>query len=123
MPVIAGLTPVASHTTRHGAFALFAISQAGLELLDLTGANRTTSGGYTLHLFVAGDVNGDGTVDGNDAQLLPAAMGTSVGPARLSPGRRLQPGRPINADRRPAPGRRPRLPGRTAARRHPPARP
>ena len=78
-PRSTGLTPLVTHTTRHGAFALFEIGQAGLELLDVSGASGATAGGYTLHLFVAGDVNGDETVDGSDAQLLAGAMGTSAG--------------------------------------------
>ena len=45
-----------SRTSANGAFALYAISQAGLELLDVSGANGATTGGYTLHMFVAGDV-------------------------------------------------------------------
>jgi YD repeat-containing protein len=79
VPSIAGLTPLLSHTTANGAFALFAITQAGLERLDISGANGSTSGAYTVHMDVAGDVNGDATVDGVDAQLLAGAMGTSVG--------------------------------------------
>ncbi len=59
--------------------ALFDITHAGLELLSITGANSTTSSGFTLQLFVAGDVNRDGTVDATDSQLLMAAMGSSVG--------------------------------------------
>jgi YD repeat-containing protein len=79
VPALAGLTPLVSRTTAHGAFALYAITQSGLELLQLSGANGTTAGDYTVHLFVAGDVNGDGTVDGQDGQLLAAALGTSIG--------------------------------------------
>jgi YD repeat-containing protein len=79
IPSIAGLTPLVSRVSTQGAFALYAISRDGLELLELSGANGATSGGYTLHLFVAGDVNGDGKVDGYDGQLLAAALGTSVG--------------------------------------------
>jgi len=79
VPALAGLTTLATHTSTTSAFALYDITQAGLERLDLSGANSSTSGGYTLHIFVAGDVNGDETVDGVDAQLLAGAMGTSVG--------------------------------------------
>ncbi len=79
VPLIVGLTPLVSHTSALGSFALYAIGEAGLELLDVSGANGATKGSYTLHMFVAGDVNGDGKVDGTDGQLLAGALGTSVG--------------------------------------------
>jgi len=79
VPSIAGLTPLVSRTSAHGAFALYLISTEGLERLDLSGANGATNGGYTLHMFVAGDVNGDGKVDGVDGQLLAGALGTAAG--------------------------------------------
>jgi YD repeat-containing protein len=81
VPVIPGLTPVASGTGANGAFALFTVTREGLELLKVSGANGTTGGAYSLRLFVAGDVNADGVVDGVDGQLLAAALGTSVGQA------------------------------------------
>src|SRR5262249_17447019 len=43
---------------------------------------------YTLRLFIAGDVNNDGDVNGDDAALLAQAMGTSAG----------QPGYLVGAD-------------------------
>ncbi len=79
IPQIPGLTPRLSSSGTGTAFAIFGISQTGLEQLTVNGANATTSGAYSLHLYVAGDVNGDGVVDGNDAQLLTQALGTSAG--------------------------------------------
>src|SRR5262249_4613203 len=88
VPVIPGLTPLASGAGPAGAFALFSVSREGLELLEVSGANATTAGGYSLRLFVAGDVNADGMVDGVDGQLLAAALGTFAG----------QPGYVVGAD-------------------------
>ena len=79
VPQIAGLTPVATTTSAGSAFALFQVTQEGLELLSISGANAATSGGYSVQLFVAGDVNRDGTVDATDGQLLAGALGSSVG--------------------------------------------
>ena len=79
VPQIPGLTPRVTSTGAHTAFALFNINQAGLEQLDIAGLNAATSGAYSLQLFIAGDVNGDGTVDGNDAQLLTPILGSVAG--------------------------------------------
>src|SRR5262249_10345679 len=79
VPQIAGLTPGASSTGPGTSVALFDINREGLQLLQLSGANATTNGAYTLQLFVAGDVNSDGTVDGVDGQLVAGAVGTSAG--------------------------------------------
>jgi hypothetical protein len=49
------------------AFALYRIDAAGLKLLELSGAGE---GGYSLSMFVAGDANRDGRVDGVDAASL-----------------------------------------------------
>src|SRR5262249_27193811 len=61
------------------AFALFEIDSGGLDLLRVTGASASTAGAYSLHIFVAGDANQDGTVNGNDAAIVAAALGTSAG--------------------------------------------
>ena len=68
---IEGLTPVVSRTDLDGTFALFAIEREGLNLLSVSG-----SGNYSLRLSVAGDLNGDGSVDGVDSQLLMGAIST-----------------------------------------------
>jgi RHS repeat-associated protein len=79
LPAIQGLTPLAEQTASGYAFALFAVSRAGLQLLEVRGADGATTGAYTLHQFVGGDANGDGQVDGADAAVLSAALGTHVG--------------------------------------------
>ena len=48
------------------------------------GATASTTGKYSLNLTVAGDLNGDGNVDGNDSALLAAAMGSTAGSANYS---------------------------------------
>src|SRR5262249_48171564 len=84
LPTLARLTPVLTRTTADGAYAIFALSHAGLEQINVSGANGNTSGAYTLQLSVLGDVNDDGNVDGVDASLLTAAVGSSGGPADLN---------------------------------------
>lgn len=66
VPVIEGLTPVSSTN----GFALFAVEKEGLNLLSV-------SGDYELQLAIAGDVNGDGKVNGVDSQLLIDAIDNS----------------------------------------------
>ncbi|MDE3034800.1 MAG: beta-propeller fold lactonase family protein, partial [Nitrospirota bacterium] len=78
MPVIQGLTPLASRSGGGSAFALYAIDTEGLKLIELAGADAATSGAYKLRVFVAGDVNVDGKVDGIDGQLLTDALDQPV---------------------------------------------
>jgi DNA-binding beta-propeller fold protein YncE len=67
------------------AFALFAVSREGLNLLRLAGADSATAGDYTLHLFVAGDADQNGDVDGLDAEIVTQLLGASAGdPAYLA---------------------------------------
>src|SRR5262249_13053961 len=79
VPVVTGLTPLAQHTVGGSAFALFAIDNDRIQVLQVAGASGTTAGAYTLHLFVGGDVDGNGTVDVNDGALVTAALGTHAG--------------------------------------------
>ncbi len=84
VPAVAGLTPLVSRAAGGKSFALYAISDAGLKLIELSGA-AATAGTYTLRVFVAGDVNFDHLVDGADAELLQEALGTSAGQPGYSP--------------------------------------
>lgn len=77
-PEIAGLVPRSTHVQADRADALFAIDRAGLYQIAFRGT-PSTSGDYQFELSIAGDINGDGLVDGLDSQLLAAVQGTSEG--------------------------------------------
>src|SRR5262249_32301583 len=81
-PQIAGLTPLGQHATSTSSFALFAISREGLRLLKITGATTASSGAYSVHVFVAGDANQDGNVDGLDGSILSQTLGSSAGQSK-----------------------------------------
>ncbi|MCX7894015.1 MAG: putative Ig domain-containing protein, partial [Burkholderiales bacterium] len=84
VPRIGGATPVLAHAGPDRAFALFRIDEAGLKLLEIGSAGG--EGRYRLSLFVAGDANRDGRVDGADAALVTAARGSAAGDAAYFPG-------------------------------------
>jgi YD repeat-containing protein len=79
LPVISGMMPALSRTEAGSAFAIYALDHDGLYLLELAGANPTTSGAYRLTMAIVGDIDGNGTVDGVDGQLLTLALGTRLG--------------------------------------------
>jgi RHS repeat-associated protein len=84
VPTIAGLQPL-SVTARGGiVVAIFAINRPGLYVVAIAGATPQMTGNYAVNLTVAGDISGDGKVDGNDSALLAAALGSSVGSANYS---------------------------------------
>ena len=78
MPVIDGLTPIASRVESGRAFALYRIDEAALRILNVTGVS---GGSYRLSLFAAGDANRDTRVDGLDADLVAIARGSQAGDA------------------------------------------
>ncbi|MEM9272984.1 MAG: CARDB domain-containing protein, partial [Cyanobacteria bacterium P01_F01_bin.143] len=80
LPTIEGLTPVTSQTNTdtNSSFALFTIEQAGLNLLSIRPLDDNASP-YDLRLTIAGDVNGDGAVDGLDSQAVTAALDLEEG--------------------------------------------
>ena len=73
IPEIEGLTPVSTISGNSSSFALFAIEKEGLNLLSID-----ADGAYELELAIAGDVNGDGSVNGFDSQLLSDAIGNNA---------------------------------------------
>ncbi len=83
-PTIAGLEPLSVNTQGATVVALFPISQPGLYVVSVTGGTATMTGQYSLNVTVAGDLNGDGNVDGNDSALLAAALGSTAGSANYS---------------------------------------
>ncbi len=74
-----GAIPVLERQQGGATLALFAVEASGWHHLELLGASSTTSGEYRLHMFVAGDVNQDGRVNGVDAELVSAALGKVAG--------------------------------------------
>ncbi|MGE3817844.1 MAG: putative Ig domain-containing protein, partial [Isosphaeraceae bacterium] len=79
VPAVPGLTPLVTRAGAGSAFALYVIDREGLQLLEVAASGGATSGAYRLGLFVAGDVDRDGSVDGIDGQLLAGALGASTG--------------------------------------------
>jgi RHS repeat-associated protein len=83
-PTIAGLQPREVNARGNLVVALFAIDKPGLYVVAVSGATSTTAGSYALNLTVAGDLNGDGNVDGNDSALFAAALGSIAGASNYS---------------------------------------
>ena len=83
-PTIAGLQPLL--VTKRGTIvvALFQIDKPGLYVVSAAGATAATAGKYSINVTVAGDINGDGNVDGNDSALLASAMGSTAGGANYT---------------------------------------
>src|SRR5262249_51897232 len=78
-PGIDGLAPLSRYVDGDRTVALFEVARAGTYLLEVRGATADDHGGYLLHIDVAGDVNADGKVDGQDSQALAAAYGSLGG--------------------------------------------
>ena len=91
IPVIPGLTPLTTTQQADRSFALYELDRFGLQLLELAGVNPSTTGDYTIELFIAGDVNVDGLIDGLDQQLFKAALGSSTRRSTIRDHRRHQP--------------------------------
>ncbi|MFA7603825.1 MAG: CARDB domain-containing protein, partial [Novosphingobium sp.] len=72
IPDIRGAQMLASSITGGGRVTLFAVREAGLYELGIAGA-----GAYQVEMRVAGDINGDGKVDGADSALVAAALAGS----------------------------------------------
>ncbi|MDH5639643.1 MAG: putative Ig domain-containing protein, partial [Nitrospira sp.] len=92
VPTIAGLTPVASSSNGGSSFGLFRIERDGLYLLNVSALSppvlssvegQSSALPYSVRLFIAGDANRDGRVDGVDGDLLTNALAPS--PLPLAP--------------------------------------
>ena len=83
-PTIAGLQPLL--VTKRGKIvvALFQIDKPGLYVVSAAGATASIAGKYSINVTVAGDINGDGNVDGNDSTLLASAIGSTAGSGNYS---------------------------------------
>lgn len=76
-----GAIAVLERQQGNATLTLFALEASGWHHVELSGASGTTSGAYRLRVFVAGDVNQDGRVNGVDAELVAAALGKVAGEA------------------------------------------
>ncbi len=79
LPTIDGLAPIYSSVQAGHSVALYRLPAGGAYVVSVTGATAAASGVYKLQVYLPGDVNGDGRVDGTDEQLFDAALGTSPG--------------------------------------------
>ena len=84
VPVLPGFTPLLQRASGGSAFALFAVNRDGLNLLEVRGKTPGTFGGFVLRVFVAGDANADGAVDGVDGNTVAAVIGSTAGQAGYS---------------------------------------
>ena len=66
--------PLSRVTQGNQVTALFVVTKAGIDLMRVTGP----AGTYSLNVSVAGDINGDMLVDGNDANTLTEAESNPV---------------------------------------------
>lgn len=94
IPIIDGLTPLATSLDGDRASGLFAVSKSGLNLIELSGTNNGT---YSLQLTIAGDLNLDGLVDGSDGELLTPLLASRAGDSQYTRGYDLNRDGTINA--------------------------
>ncbi|MCC7205279.1 MAG: tandem-95 repeat protein, partial [Phycisphaeraceae bacterium] len=85
VPVIDGLAAGLTDADASHSLALFTFDQPGLYVLETRASNDQSAGDFTLDLYLAADANADGTVDGLDAAILDAALGTSSGQPGYQP--------------------------------------
>ena len=79
-PQLDGTDPLVTYRTGQNVVAVFDIASHGLHVLRVRSANGDTSGGvFSLAFDVVGDLDGNGLVDGFDAELLKTALGASAG--------------------------------------------
>jgi YD repeat-containing protein len=69
LPKMAGLMPLVSRVEGETAYALYAVSREGLQVLEVA-STHGMAGAYSLRLAVVGDLNQDGLIDGLDSGLL-----------------------------------------------------
>ncbi|MEO6739180.1 MAG: putative Ig domain-containing protein [Chthoniobacteraceae bacterium] len=81
---LSGQTPVFVSMPSGRSLALFTIRTPGPLVLEITGRTATDAGSYNLAIYLAGDVNGDGAVDGTDETAFNTADGSASGNARYN---------------------------------------
>ena len=74
-------------TSGNGASALGlgVVARPGLYVFSVEGADAQAAGAFTLQASITGNINGDLKVDGNDAALFDAALGSKIGDPNYKP--------------------------------------
>ncbi|HDR15969.1 MAG TPA: hypothetical protein ENN79_10895, partial [Desulfobacteraceae bacterium] len=81
-PSIAGAAVLATSSDGTKAYSLISVAGPGLYVIEIM--SDGTGGGFRFALQPAGDLNGDGIVNGADGVLLDAALGSTVGSGSYS---------------------------------------
>src|SRR5664280_3295812 len=76
---VGGLQVGFSQTTGDTSYALFTFDAPGPYVIEFAPASGATAAAFSYKITLAGDINGDGIVDGTDQALLNAALGTHAG--------------------------------------------
>jgi YD repeat-containing protein len=74
---LSGYAPLYTRVIAGRSVALYAIDSAGALAIGVSGANSATVGNYTLNVYIGGDVNLDGAVDGVDEATLTNSLGAT----------------------------------------------
>jgi YD repeat-containing protein len=83
VPTINGLAPLTTVVQGGHVVALYELPAGGVYVVSVAGSG---AGAYGIQVYLPGDVNGDGRVDGTDEQAFDSAMGSSSGQAGYSLG-------------------------------------
>src|SRR5664280_291310 len=78
---VRGLQVGFSQTTGDTSYALFTFDAPGPYVIEFAAALGAKAAAFSYKVTLAGDINGDGIVDGADQALLNAALGTHTGDA------------------------------------------
>ena len=78
-PILRGAVAGQSITVAGQSAALFTVSRGGSYVVEVAGVDAVTAGSYNVEIYVAGDVNADGRVDGVDEEAFERAVGSRTG--------------------------------------------
>ncbi|MHC1770059.1 MAG: putative Ig domain-containing protein [Verrucomicrobiia bacterium] len=82
--VVPGAVATQSRIEAGRSLTFVTLQGGGPYVAELRGTDGTTSGGFTMEIYLAGDGDGNLAVDGNDSALLAGTMGSTSGqPAYL----------------------------------------
>ena len=73
-----------SSVTAGRSVALFTFTAPGVYTIAVSGATSADAGNYSAQVYLAGDLNGDDTVDGTDEALFAQALGIEPGASPIT---------------------------------------